>query len=232
MNSEQYYSLVLDALLAERGQFAQHEVLGINQLCAAINNPFLAYSTCGTLATRPLGPILQVAVFIHATSANSEYNGLAEALSSLAKACLNTSGHAAISLVPRLRCGRWHCASGICAAGVKVEISLCFLESTGTCVGWIHERLRDLGECEILVRWKEILDARDDVLKIRADPSVLELVRESFRQRTETSEEVGTPRCLRGLCRCRRYHRHPGDLPDTTLDQHLEISFTLPQLTA
>lgn len=119
----------------------------------------LASSSTGR---RPVGPLHQVGVLDIPSTTDDEHDGLAESVSSLACG-------AAASDEPRRRPG---------GPRVKEEVFVRLGEGLLACLGRVDERLDKTGESEVLLRWKEGFDTRDERLEAAGerDATVLHAV--------------------------------------------------------
>jgi hypothetical protein len=171
----------LSALLAQPPQHLQ-ETPGIHQLRASIDNLLptqrarsaaSARSACGsttrsTRATRALGPVLQIAVLVHTTTADSENNRLAEPLPPLPETRLDAPAPATLLSGSIAFGAGGHGAAGVCAARVEIQEAFGLLQGRGGGVLGIHEGLGDLGESQVFVRWEEVFHPRDEGVEVGA----------------------------------------------------------------
>ena len=105
----------------------------INQLRTPINHPPLPSPLLCTTTplSRSLRPLLQITILIHTTTTNHKHNRLTEPLASLAErstlAWAVVAAEGTWHLVAFAGYGwRWHGATGVCGAGVEIEVVFCF----------------------------------------------------------------------------------------------------------
>jgi hypothetical protein len=186
----------LRALRPELRQILGHELGRAVQRRAAVHDAPLLPGPLRAGA-RPLRPLLQVAVLVHAPSADGEHNRLAEALPALAERRLDTPANRVLLVAGRTR--RRQRTARVSGARVEVGVGLCLADGGGRGVLGVHEGFCDLGEGEVGVGGQEVLDAAEDALEVGAEAGFLEAVGDARGDGREAAEKVGGALCgLRG----------------------------------
>lgn len=151
------------------------ELLSIKQFCTSIDNPPPVRALLSTTAptARPFRPFLQIAIFIHTTTADGKDNSFTKSLSSLPETgaragahTTETTRHVSTAVATRLGCARWDCTSCVGTPRVEVEITFCFGYCAAACSCWIHYAFGDFRDGEITVDWEEVLHARYEIFEV------------------------------------------------------------------